>query len=94
MPAAVKEAKCNVCHFGKKRKDYNAYGVALSEFLKGDDYKKKRVKKEREKVKEEVQAAFKKVEAMQSPSGETWGKLFRDGKLPPDEKVEKPESEE
>lgn len=33
LAAAVEEAKCNVCHMGKSKKDHNAYGNALAERL-------------------------------------------------------------
>ncbi len=80
LAAAVKKTKCNVCHVGKKKKDRNAYGKALSELL---DRKKDK------KDKAKIQEALAKVAAMKSnpddPSSLTFGELLDQGKLPCDE---------
>ncbi len=80
--AAVKKAKCNVCHFGKKKKNRNAYGMALSELLDKANFKRSRTKAEPDEVRKEIFAAFEKVESMKDPSGVTFGELFKAGKLP------------
>jgi hypothetical protein len=73
----VKSAKCNVCHKGKKKKDRNVYGEALSELLD-----KKADKDNKEKIRE----SLAKVAAMPSnpadPSAPTFGDLIKEGKLP------------
>ncbi len=79
---ATKEAKCNVCHHGKTKKNRNDYGKALSTLLKKDDYKTERVKAEPDVVDKELKEAFEKVEKMKSVSGETFGDLIKAGKLP------------
>jgi len=71
--AAVKEAKCNVCHKGKSKKMRNPYGEALDKLLD---------KKKDAKDVEAIQAALKKVAEQKSPSGETFGELIKAGKLP------------
>lgn len=77
LVAAVKKAKCNVCHVGKKKTDRNAYGNALAELLD-----KKADAKDQEKIK----AALDKVAAMHSdpndPNSPTFGELIQEGKLP------------
>ena len=79
---AVKKAKCNVCHVGKKKKDHNIYGKALSELL---------TKKDR-KDKEKLAAALETVDAMKSnpddASSPTFGELIAQGKLPAGEPAE------
>jgi len=80
--AAVEEAKCNVCHYGKSKKNHNDYGEALHKFLEKDNFKTSRVKAEPEKVMEEIVEAFKKVEEMKAKDGETFGEKLKAGKLP------------
>ena len=70
------------CHFGKSKKNRNDYGKALSKLLKKDDYKTARVKAEAEAVDKELEEAFKKVEAMKSPGGQTYGERIKAGELP------------
>ena len=82
LAAAVKKAKCNVCHKGKKKKDHNAYGLALKKFLDKDNFKPKRRKAEPEKVKKEIWDALKKVESMKGDEGPTFGELIKAGNLP------------
>ncbi len=80
LAAAVKKAKCNICHVGAKKKDKNAYGNALGELLD---------KKTDAKDKEKIQDALEKVAAMKSnPSDSaspTFGELISQGKLPANE---------
>jgi seryl-tRNA synthetase len=68
------ESKCNVCHVDgqDKKKVRNEYGEALGKLLKAADYKGPRLKEEAEKVKEELEAAFKKVEEEKNKAGETF----------------------
>ena len=79
----VEEAKCNVCHIeGENKKKRNEYGNAVSELLKKKDFPPDRFKKEPEKCKEEIEAAFKKVEEMKAKDEVTFGAKIKDGKLP------------
>jgi hypothetical protein len=77
LAAAVEEAKCNVCHVGKSKKDRNAYGNALAERLD---------KKEDAKNVEKIRKALEEVAALSSdpskPDAPTFGKLIEEGKLP------------
>ena len=77
LAAAVEQAKCNVCHVGKSKKDHNAYGVALAERLD---------KKEDAKNVEKIKKALEEVAALsRDPSkadAPTFGKLIEEGKLP------------
>lgn len=73
-----KEAKCNICHQGKKPgPHHNAYGIHLVELLDA-----KTDKKDKEKIK----AALIEVAAMHSDPDDdkspTYGELIADGKLP------------
>jgi hypothetical protein len=74
---SVTEAKCFVCHVGKKRTDRNAYGQQLAELL--DKTKDKANKKK-------IREALDKVAEMRSdPEDEespTFGELIKAGKLP------------
>ncbi|RIK83313.1 MAG: hypothetical protein DCC68_04110 [Planctomycetota bacterium] len=79
IAAAVKVAKCNVCHDPNKgpdgkvsKKNHNAYGKALEKFIGKKD--KKDIAK--------IQDALIKVEAMKNGSGPTFGELLKEGKLP------------
>ncbi len=79
IAAAVKVAKCNVCHDPKKdaegkasKKNRNAYGEALHKFIGKKD------KKDLDKI----QDALTKVEAMKDGEGPTFGELILQGKLP------------
>jgi len=77
LAAAVEEAKCNVCHMGKSKKDRNAYGNALAERLD---------KKEDAKNVEKIRKALEEVAALPSDPAKadapTFGQLIADGKLP------------
>lgn len=73
---AYEKAGCNVCHVGESKKNRNAYGTALHEFLHKKD------KDDNEKI----DSALEKVESMRSVPGDekspTFGELLRQGKLP------------
>jgi hypothetical protein len=77
LAAAVKTAKCNVCHVGVKKKDKNAYGVALDALLD---------RKTDAKDKAKIQEALEKVATMKSDPNDaaspTFGELILQGKLP------------
>ena len=82
LKGVSEEQKCNLCHFGKSKKNKNDYGKALAELLKKDNYKDERVKAEADKVKAEYDEAFKKVEAAKSKTGDTFGERLKAGKAP------------
>ena len=80
--AKVKAEKCNVCPFGKKKKNKHDFGVALSKYLKKDKFKSSRVKAEPKKVETELNDAFKKVLEVKNKDGKTFEELIKAGKLP------------
>jgi CRISPR/Cas system CSM-associated protein Csm2 small subunit len=75
LAEAVETAKCNVCHFGKSKKNRNAYGEALDEFLD---------KKDDKDNKEKIREVLEKVAAMEGPDGKTFGDRMKAGMLPAD----------
>ncbi len=76
LAAKAEKAKCNICHKGKSKKDRNAYGEALSQFLKKED----------EKDLEKIRASLDKVSEMKSKKDDdkspTFGELIKNGDLP------------
>lgn len=82
IEGALKEAKCNACHFGKKKKDRNDYGKALIKVgLTEEKYKdlKKNDKPAFEKL---IEESLEKVLKEKNPDGETYGSRIEAGKLP------------
>jgi hypothetical protein len=78
------EAKCNICHVqGEKKTVRNPYGEALDKLLDKKDYDAKRLKAAPEKVKEELEAAFKKVEEEKGKGQEKTFKERMDAHLLP-----------
>ena len=71
--ALVEKTKCNVCHFGKEKKNRNDYGKALDKLLD---------KKTDSKDKEKIQKALETVEKEKSAAGPTFGELIKEHKLP------------
>ena len=73
----VTEAKCNVCHMGKSKKDRNPYGVELAKLLD---------KKADKADKDKIQSVLAKVEKLPVNPDEkkspTFGDLIKAGKLP------------
>lgn len=71
--ALVEKTKCNVCHFGKEKKNKNDYGKALDKLLD---------KKADAKDKEKIQKALDTVAEQKSAAGPTFGELLKEHKLP------------
>ncbi len=90
--AAYKKESCRVCHVKGKKYDWvNAYGLALAKKIPGnvkerlDQAKavdKDALKAENEKLIEELKKAFKATESMKAPSGELFGKMLKEHRLP------------
>ncbi len=81
IAAAAKEAKCNICHYGKSKKNRNDYGKCLRELgVTKENYEK--LKDDPEKLEATLNEIFKKAEAAKSVSGKTFGELIKSGKLP------------
>jgi hypothetical protein len=78
--AAAKKEKCLTCHFGKKKKDRNDYGKALSKHLTKKQFSV--IKKNKNVLTEKITEALKLVEKEKSVSGTLFGKLIEAGKLP------------
>ena len=76
----LKEAKCNVCHFGTKRADRNDFGKAVNKHIDKDTFNKLKDNKANltKKIDEAIKAALKE----KSPSGKTFGELIDAGELP------------
>ena len=87
----VRKAGCYVCHVkGQKEKTpQNPFGKELNKLIEGSAKERKAKAKEagtsaeeKAKLLKELDAAFKKVEKMKSPSGEIYGDLLKNFKLP------------
>lgn len=80
----TRKAGCYICHVkGKDKKEArNEYGEALHKYLKAENFDKDRIKKEPEKVQEEIIAAYKKVEEMKSKDGKEFGAKIKAKELP------------
>ena len=75
---AVLEAKCYVCHQGKKsKKNRNRYGAQLSKLLD-----KKKDAKKPEKIVEALEKVAKMHTAAKDDKSPTFGELIKAGKLP------------
>lgn len=72
----AKEAKCFVCHQGKKKKNRNAYGEALHEYLGKKD------KKDTEKIQTALETVAAESTNPEDPDAPTYGDLITEGKLP------------
>jgi len=72
LTAQAKKVKCNVCHFGKKKKNRNDYGEALM----------KHVGKKNQKDPKIIDKALTKTESEKKSKGVTFGSLIKAGKLP------------
>jgi len=77
---AIKEQKCNACHFGKEKKNRNAFGEAMIKHLTKEQFQELKADKEKlaKKVDEAIQATLKD----KSPDGKTFGELIEAGQLP------------
>jgi len=77
LAEAVGEAKCNVCHVGKSKKNRNAYGEALAKLLD-----KKEDKKNVEKIRQALETVAAESSDPADPAAPTFGDLIAAGKLP------------
>ncbi|MFT7641256.1 MAG: hypothetical protein ACI9G1_003002 [Pirellulaceae bacterium] len=80
VAAAAAEAKCNVCHYGKTKKNRNDYGTALSKLLTKDIYTAN--KADKPALLKLAGEALKKVEAEKNGEGKTFGSSLEAGTLP------------
>jgi len=81
---ALKEAKCNACHYGTgkdNKKNRNDYGKALIKLgLTKENYDAK--KGDKEAFEKQIVETLEKVLKEKSQDGETFGDRIKAGKLP------------
>lgn len=84
LEAKVAEAKCNVCHVGKEKKDKNEYGKTVGKFLKKADFTgdAKKFDPKSDEGAKALQEGLDKAAAEKSSSGKTFGELIKAGELP------------
>ena len=83
LAAAVRTAKCNLCHVPDEDKEFrNEYGQALESYLDARDFSKTRQQEEPKKVQAEIFEALIRAEKDKSSSGETYGERILKGVLP------------
>lgn len=80
IAGAIKEANCNVCHYGKSKKDRNDYGTALSKILSEASYKQ--LKGKPDELNKKIVEALQAVSKEKSVTGKTFGELIDAGQLP------------
>ena len=81
IEAALKEAKCNSCHYGKSKKNRNDYGKALEKVgLKKDKFTE--LKSDKAALSKHIKEALEKVLKEKNEEGETFGDRIKAGKLP------------
>ena len=83
---AIKEAKCNVCHYGKSKKNRNDFGQALNKHMNEETYKS--MKSDKEALGKKVEEVLKTVLKEKSKSGKTFGELIDSGSLPAENPAE------
>ena len=76
----LKEAKCNVCHFGAKKTDRNDFGKAMNKHIDKDTFTK--LKEDKDKLNKKIDEAVKAALKEKSASGKTYGELIEAGELP------------
>ena len=79
---ALKEAKCNKCHYGKSKKDRNDYGKALIKLGLTEENFKAKNKDDKEGLEKDIKEALEKVLKEKNEAGETYGDRIKEGKLP------------
>lgn len=77
---ALKEQKCNVCHYGKSKKNRNEFGKAVNKHANEEMYKS--LKSDKEKLTKHIDEALKAAMKEKSESGKTFGELIEAGQLP------------
>jgi hypothetical protein len=80
LAPVVAELKCNVCHYGKTKKNRNDYGTALSKLVTEKTYAE--LKSDKEQLTEVVTKALTKIEGEKSVSDVKFGELLKAGKAP------------
>ncbi len=78
----LKEAKCNACHYGKKKSDRNDYGKALIKVGLTEEKYKELKKEHKEDFAKLIKESLEKVLKEKADGGKTFGELIEAGKLP------------
>lgn len=84
---AIKEAKCNTCHYGKTKKNRNDFGKALNKELNDELYKKLKGGDKAE-MEKKIDEAIKTALKEKGKDGKTFGELIESGKLPAENPAE------
>ena len=82
IEGALAEAKCNACHYGKKKSDRNDYGKALIKVGLTEEKYKELKKEHKEDFAKLIKESLEKVLKEKADGGETFGDLIKAGKLP------------
>jgi hypothetical protein len=77
----LKTEKCNMCHYGKTKKNRNDLGKALMKCGLSEE-KYAEMKSDKEKLAEYVTEVLTKVEKEKSSKGKTFGELIKAGEDP------------
>ena len=77
---AIKEQKCNVCHYGKSKKNRNDFGKAVNKGITEENYKE--LKGDEEKLEKCIDAAISGALKEKGADGKTFGDLIEAGQLP------------
>lgn len=72
----VDDAKCFVCHQGKKKNNRNPYGEALHEYIGKKD------RKDDAKIQDALAKVAEQSSNPEDPAAPTFGELIAEGKLP------------
>jgi hypothetical protein len=76
----VKDAKCNVCHYGKSKKNRNDYGKALTKAgLTKDKYTE--LKTDKDALAKHISDTLKKF-LEEDEAGKKWAAKLKEGELP------------
>ncbi len=76
----LKEHKCNVCHYGKTKKNRNDFGKAVNKTMNEEAFKS--MKEDKEKLTKKIDEALKTAMKEKAPGGKTFGELIEAGQLP------------
>ncbi len=92
--AAVKSAKCGVCHEGESKKNRNVFGKQLAEIIKPKDAPADwKGEKDPKKIEEAFEKALAAHVDAKDPKSPTFGDLIKAGKLPGGEPKASPADE-
>ena len=79
---AMKDEKCNKCHFGKKKSNRNDYGKAMIKLGLTEENYKAKYKEDKPGLEKDIKEVLEKVLKAKNEAGETYGDRIKAGKLP------------